>query len=169
MLQFLIHHSGVVIYNVRPVLEWFFTTHLFRNGHFRTPLMAYETLLFCIRNRKALLLHTTVFEQFWPAIIKLLAWQPKILAGLVRKILASCLSPSTCVAIFETLLDLPILSAVLEGQLRDANVGPTTNPTERAVRCVKAQSAHLYRRILRNTELTHLEHRYSYPYYVRNS
>jgi len=76
VLQFLIHHSGVVIYNVRPVLDWFFTTHLFRNGHFRTPLMAYETLLFCIRNRKALLLHTTVFEQFWPAILKLLAWQP---------------------------------------------------------------------------------------------
>ena len=40
-------------------------------------------------------------------------------------------------AIFETLLDLPILSAVLEGQLRDANVGPTTDPTERAVRGVE--------------------------------
>ena len=60
----------------------------------------------------------------------------EILACLVKKVLASCLSPTTCVAIFETLLDLPILSAVLEGQLRDTNVGPTTDPTERAVRGV---------------------------------
>ena len=74
ILQFFVNHAEQMVYDPEPVLRNFFTAQLATG--YKDHLLAFETLQFCIRNKKALLKKTKVFQSYFPAILKLLAFYP---------------------------------------------------------------------------------------------
>jgi len=78
------------------------------------PLVAQETLWFCMRHKLALLNHTNVFSLYFHAFLKISAWFPYETLTELEELLPTFVGPNTYLELFHSLLDLPLLAAALE-------------------------------------------------------
>lgn len=62
----------------------------------------------------AMLMTRRISTRYFPNIFKLLAWSPRSYLGEFLELLPCLMSPSTCIEVLHTILDLPVLSAALE-------------------------------------------------------
>jgi AP-5 complex subunit zeta-1 len=117
VLEFFLHHGEVVLYDPEPLFRQYFDGFVAET--FVDPLMAIETLIFLARHKVVLSNTSNVFQQHFHVILRILAWFPVESVDLVAEILPACIGPNTCLELFHTLLDLPLLSAALERLHRD--------------------------------------------------
>ena len=122
LLQFFVKHGGAIMYDIEPMLTSYFGETI--GSFYHHQLTAMETLVFCIDHHE--ILRSTVFDKYFPNIFKILAWSPRTFLGEFVELLPCLISPSTCVEVLHTILDLPCLSAALEQQQAGV-VDATTN------------------------------------------
>lgn len=132
ILKFFINHSYLVIFDIEPVLKFYFTTHFPRlvschsGGSISTLVM--ECVIFLLEFAPIFAtLHAAVFVKHFPSILRLAAWFPRsagtelvqLISHLVR--VASTSSPEDSSEVlnelFHTLLDLPVITGLTESSL----------------------------------------------------
>ena len=74
VLKFFIDHSSIMLYDPDPIFRNFFEHCLVK--HYTKPIVAFEVLCFCNENKLQILSQTTVFQSFFPLLIKLYLWFP---------------------------------------------------------------------------------------------
>jgi AP-5 complex subunit zeta-1 len=78
------------------------------------PIAAHNIIAFCNRNCELLKSRTNVFVSYFPAFLKLLAWNPLSLLGGVSSLLSSMISSDTFLELVHSVLDLPLIAASME-------------------------------------------------------
>ena len=112
-IQFFVNHNEVTtMFDVEPVFRSFFHDYLRR--HYRNSLLAFETIRFCIFNKRKLLTHTSMLFLYFPAILKLIAWHPHSFKNELIELLPALISPPSCMELFHSILDLPLLASIME-------------------------------------------------------
>ncbi|XP_027910206.1 AP-5 complex subunit zeta-1 isoform X2 [Vigna unguiculata] len=82
---------------------------------FADPVVAEATLEFLINNKKKLLTSfPNLLPQFFPLLLKLIAWNGERLEKLFLKAFPALMSPGSFLPLFPSLVDLPILVVALE-------------------------------------------------------
>ncbi|KAI4333825.1 hypothetical protein L6164_018586 [Bauhinia variegata] len=113
ILQFYLDFGEVVLHDADPSLRTYFRSCLSRE--FADPAVAEETLNFLIVNRKKLLSSfPNLLPQFFPLLLKLIAWNGERLQKLFFKVFPGLMSPGSFLPLFPALVDLPILVVALE-------------------------------------------------------
>ncbi|KNA11782.1 hypothetical protein SOVF_131950, partial [Spinacia oleracea] len=106
ILQFFLDFGEFVLHDADPSLRTFFRSCLSRD--FADPAIAEATIEFLVVNKKKL--HTsfpTVLPQFFPLLLKLIAWNGEKLEKSFLKIFPALVAPGSILAIFPTIVDLP--------------------------------------------------------------
>eukprot|EP00041_Stephanoeca_diplocostata_P027867 m.777511 g.777511 ORF g.777511 m.777511 type:complete len:811 (+) comp23265_c1_seq6:330-2762(+) len=122
VLRFFATHGDDVGYDLQPALTAFFGQVLLR--HFITPLVTMEALLFCLDHPD--LLMASIFEKFFPNILKIIAWAPRTYLAEFVELLPCLMHPASCIELFHSLLDLPCLSAALENTSGSSHTSGST-------------------------------------------
>ncbi|GAV60648.1 hypothetical protein CFOL_v3_04177 [Cephalotus follicularis] len=113
ILQFLLDFGDVVLHDADPSLRTFFRLCLSRE--FADPIVADATLNFLNTNKKKLLTSfPTLLPQFFPLLLKLIAWHGEKLEKPFLNVFPGLMSPGSFLPLFSSLLDLPILVVALE-------------------------------------------------------
>ncbi|KAF5728385.1 AP-5 complex subunit zeta-1 [Tripterygium wilfordii] len=113
ILQFYLDFGEVVLHDADPSLRTFFRSCLSRE--FADPTVAEATLNFLNLNKKKLLTSfLTLLPQFFPLLLKLIAWHGKKLEKSFLKVFPGLVSPGSFLPLFPSLVDLPILVVALE-------------------------------------------------------
>ncbi|CAH1273205.1 AP5Z1 [Branchiostoma lanceolatum] len=116
ILQFLLHHSDAVMYDMGPALNHFFTKILDKQCVDQS--LAFEATLFCLENMENLCNNTSVLRKFFPCLLKVFAWQPKTLLAEFVDLLPTMVSEETAIEVLHCLLDLPVITAAMETVMR---------------------------------------------------
>lgn len=140
VLQLFVNHSERVIFDVEPVFKSFF--HSYLSHHYGNSILAYETIMFCIRNKHKLLTHTSLFAIYFPAILKLFAWHPQSFRHEFLELLPALVSPLSHKELLHSLLDLPLLAAVMEASVRAGESGGKGPPVVNAEACPEDNAAY---------------------------
>ncbi|KAH1247813.1 AP-5 complex subunit zeta-1 [Glycine max] len=107
ILQFYLDFGEVVLHDADPSLRTFFRLCLSRE--FADPVVAEATLEFLIINKKKLLTSfPNLLPQFFPLLLKLVAWNGERLEKLFLKAFPGLMSPGSFISLFPSLVDLPI-------------------------------------------------------------
>ncbi|XP_038898300.1 AP-5 complex subunit zeta-1 [Benincasa hispida] len=113
ILQFFIDFGEVVLHDADPSLKTFFRSCLSRE--FADPVVAEAVLEFLNANRnKFLTSFPTLLPQFFPLLLKLIAWNGEKLERPFLKIFPALISPGSFLPLFPSLMDFPILVVALE-------------------------------------------------------
>ncbi|EEF39567.1 conserved hypothetical protein [Ricinus communis] len=113
ILQFFLDFGEVVLHDADPSLKTFFRSCLSRE--FADPVVAEATLDFLNVNKKKLSTSfPTLLPQFFPLLLKLIAWNGVKLEKSFLKIFPGMISPGSFLPLFPSLVDLPILVVALE-------------------------------------------------------
>ncbi|KAL0443410.1 UNVERIFIED_CONTAM: hypothetical protein Slati_2063700 [Sesamum latifolium] len=113
ILQFFLDFGDVVLHDADPSLRTFFRSCLSRE--FADPVVAEATLEFLSSNKEKLLKSfPTLLPQFFPLMLKLIAWNGEKLENLFLKVFSGLISPGSFIPLFPSLVDLPILVVALE-------------------------------------------------------
>ncbi|XP_014493966.1 AP-5 complex subunit zeta-1 isoform X1 [Vigna radiata var. radiata] len=113
ILQFYLDFGEIVLHDADPSLRTFFRSCLSRE--FADPVVAEATLEFLINNKKKLLTSfPNLLPQFFPLLLKLIAWNGERLEKLFLKAFPALISPGSFLPLFPSLVDLPILVVALE-------------------------------------------------------
>ncbi|XP_027346670.1 AP-5 complex subunit zeta-1 isoform X2 [Abrus precatorius] len=113
ILQFYLDFGELVLHDADPSLRTFFRSCLSRE--FSDPVVAEATLEFLICNKKKLLTSfPNLLPQFFPLLLKLIAWNGERLEKLFLKAFPGLISPGSFIPLFPYLVDLPILVVALE-------------------------------------------------------
>ncbi|XP_024027207.1 AP-5 complex subunit zeta-1 isoform X2 [Morus notabilis] len=113
ILQFYLDFGDVVLHDADPNLRTFFRTCLSRE--FADPAVAEATLEFLNVNKKKLLSSfPTLLPQFFPLLLKLIAWNGEKLEKSFLKVFPGLVSPGSFLPLLPALVDLPILVVALE-------------------------------------------------------
>ncbi|KAG6637548.1 hypothetical protein I3843_11G181200 [Carya illinoinensis] len=113
ILQFYLDFGEVVLHDADPSLRAFFRSCLSRE--FSDPVVAEATLDFLNMNKKKLLTSfPTLLPQFFPLLLKLIAWNGERLEKSFLKVFPGLMSPGSFLPLFPSLVDLPILVVALE-------------------------------------------------------
>ncbi|XP_019449098.1 PREDICTED: AP-5 complex subunit zeta-1 [Lupinus angustifolius] len=113
ILQFYLDFGEVVLHDADPSLRTFFRSCLSRE--FADPVVAEATLEFLISNKKKLLTSfPNLLPQFFPLLLKLIAWNGERLEKLFLKAFPGLISPGSFLPLFPSLVDLPISVVALE-------------------------------------------------------
>ncbi|XP_039131477.1 AP-5 complex subunit zeta-1 [Dioscorea cayenensis subsp. rotundata] len=113
ILQFFLDFGEVVLHDADPSLRTFFRSCLSRE--FADPVVAEATLDFINRNKKKFLTSfPALLPQFFPLLLKLIAWNGTKLENSFLMVLPTMMSPGSFLPLFPSLLDLPILVIALE-------------------------------------------------------
>ncbi|KAJ0966120.1 hypothetical protein J5N97_027258 [Dioscorea zingiberensis] len=113
ILQFFLDFGEVVLHDADPSLRTFFRSCLSRE--FADPVVAEATLDFLKLNKNKLLISfPTLLPQFFPLLLKLIAWNGSKLENSFLMILPAMMSAGSFLPLFPSLLDLPILVMALE-------------------------------------------------------
>ncbi|CAL0303830.1 unnamed protein product [Lupinus luteus] len=113
ILQFYLDFGEVVLHDADPSLRTFFRSCLSRE--FADPIVAEATLEFLISNKKKLLTSfPNLLPQFFPLLLKLIAWNGERLEKLFLKAFPGLISPGSFLPLFPSLVDLPISVVALE-------------------------------------------------------
>ncbi|XP_073004613.1 uncharacterized protein [Typha latifolia] len=121
ILQFFLDFGEVVLHDADPSLRSFFRSCLSRE--FADPVVAEHALEFLNVNKSKLLSSfPTLLPQFFPLLLKLIAWNGERLEKLFSAVLPAMMSTGSFLPLFPSLLDLPILVVALEKV--EKNSGP---------------------------------------------
>ncbi|KAI3497001.1 hypothetical protein L1887_39381 [Cichorium endivia] len=113
ILQFFIDYGEFVLHDADPSLRTFFRSCLSRE--FADPVVAEATLDFLNINKKKILLQfPTLLPQFYPLMLKMIAWNGDKLEKPFLKIFPGLISPGSFLPLFISLVDLPVLIVALE-------------------------------------------------------
>ncbi|XP_015898661.3 uncharacterized protein LOC107432103 [Ziziphus jujuba] len=113
ILQFYLDFGECVLHDADPNLRTFFRSCLSRE--FADPVVAEATLDFLNVNKKKLITSfPTLLPQFFPLLLKLIAWNGEKLEKSFMKVLPALMSPGSFLPLFPSLVDLPILVVALE-------------------------------------------------------
>ncbi|KAI3456965.1 hypothetical protein Pfo_013628 [Paulownia fortunei] len=113
ILQFFLDFGDVVLHDAEPSLRTFFHSCLSRE--FADPVVAEATLEFLSSNKRKLLkTFPTLLPQFFPLMLKLIAWNGEKLENLFLRVFSGLMSPGSFIPLFPSLVDLPILVVALE-------------------------------------------------------
>ncbi|KAJ9153735.1 hypothetical protein P3X46_027146 [Hevea brasiliensis] len=113
ILQFFLDFGEVVLHDADPSLRTCFRSCLSRE--FADPVVAEATLDFLNVNKKKLLTSfPTLLPQFFPLLLKLIAWNGEKLEKSFLKIFPGMISAGSFLPLFPSLVDLPILVVALE-------------------------------------------------------
>uniref|UniRef100_A0A9I9DGX2 AP-5 complex subunit zeta-1 n=1 Tax=Cucumis melo TaxID=3656 RepID=A0A9I9DGX2_CUCME len=113
ILQFFIDFGEVVLHDADPSLKTFFRSCLSRE--FADPIVAEAVLEFLNANQnKFLTSFPTLLPQFFPLLLKLIAWNGEKLEKPFLKIFPALISPGSFLPLFPSLMDFPILVVALE-------------------------------------------------------
>lgn len=113
VLQFFLDFGEVVLHDADPSLTTFFRSCLSRE--FADPVVAEATLNFLSENKKKLLTSfPNLLPQFFPLLLKLIAWNGEKLEKPFQKVFPGLISPGSFLPLFPSLVDLPILVVALE-------------------------------------------------------
>lgn len=113
ILQFFLDFGEYVLHDADPSLNVFFKSCLSRLYADRT--VAGATLQFLNHNRRKLLLsHSTLLPQYFPLLLKVLAWNGTALVESFLHLFPALMGPSSFLPLFPALLDLPTLVLALE-------------------------------------------------------
>ncbi|KAM2718392.1 hypothetical protein EV1_030307 [Malus domestica] len=113
ILQFYLDFGEMVLHDADPSLRTFFRSCLSRE--FADPVVAESTLEFLNVNKKKLLTSfPTLLPQFFPLMLKLIAWNGEKLEKSYMKVFPGLISPGSFLPLFPALVDLPILVVALE-------------------------------------------------------
>uniref|UniRef100_A0A0G4HYI9 Uncharacterized protein n=1 Tax=Chromera velia CCMP2878 TaxID=1169474 RepID=A0A0G4HYI9_9ALVE len=116
VLQFMINHLTHVIFDIEPVLRNFFCAHV--PATMRNPLQAFSCVEFLRANLPKLLLQTSAFPRYFPAVFKVLCCHPRSLFESVAEMVPAMASHTTYVDLFHLLLDLPLVTALIDHEGR---------------------------------------------------
>ncbi|RYR21299.1 hypothetical protein Ahy_B03g066591 [Arachis hypogaea] len=113
ILQFFLDFGEVVLHDADPSLRTFFRSCLSRE--FADPVVAEATVEFIVSNKKKLLSSfPNLLPQFFPLLLKLIAWNGERLEKQFSKAFPGLMSPGSFIPLFPYLIDLPILVVALE-------------------------------------------------------
>ncbi|XP_059444442.1 uncharacterized protein LOC132176292 isoform X2 [Corylus avellana] len=113
ILQFYLDFGEIVLHDADPSLRIFFRSCLSRE--FSDPVVAEATLEFLNMNKKKLLTSfPTLLPQFFPLLLKLIAWNGERLEKSFLKVFPGLMSPGSFLPLFPSLVDFPILVVALE-------------------------------------------------------
>uniref|UniRef100_A0A7N0V2S7 AP-5 complex subunit zeta-1 n=1 Tax=Kalanchoe fedtschenkoi TaxID=63787 RepID=A0A7N0V2S7_KALFE len=113
ILQFFLDYGEVVLHDAEPSLRTFFRSCLSRE--FADPQVAEATLDFLNSNMsKFLSMFPTLLPQFFPLILKLVAWSGERLLKPFLKVFPALISTGSFLPLFPALMDMPILVVALE-------------------------------------------------------
>lgn len=113
ILQFFLDFGDVVLHDADPSLRTFFRSYLSRE--FADPVVAEATLDFLNANKRKLLSSfPTLLPQFFPLLLKLIAWNGEKLEKDFLGVFPGLISPGSFLPLFPSLVDLPILVVALE-------------------------------------------------------
>ncbi|POO00426.1 AP-5 complex subunit zeta [Trema orientale] len=113
ILQFYLDFGDVVLHDADPTLRTFFRTCLSRE--FADPVVAEATLEFLSTNKRKLLSSfPSLLPQFFPLLLKLIAWNGEKLETLFLRVFPGLISSGSFLPLFPSLVDLPILVVALE-------------------------------------------------------
>ncbi|KMS98486.1 hypothetical protein BVRB_4g091790 [Beta vulgaris subsp. vulgaris] len=113
ILQFFLDFGESVLHDADPSLRTFFHSCLSRD--FADPVIAEATIEFLILNKKKLQTSfPTVLPQFFPLLLKLIAWNGEKLLKSFLKIYPALVAPGSFLPIFPATADLPVLVVALE-------------------------------------------------------
>jgi AP-5 complex subunit zeta-1 len=112
ILEYFLHHGEVVLHDPDPLLRQYFDGFLSEN--FMDPIIALETLWFCLRLKAPLVQHTNVLTLYFHSLLKAAAWHPVETIFEFNELIPTFASPTTYLELFHALLDLPLLTATLE-------------------------------------------------------
>ncbi|XP_065631851.1 uncharacterized protein LOC136068516 [Quercus suber] len=127
ILQFYLDFGEMVLHDADPSLRTFFrsclsrfmvsTLQLILSGcsEFSDPAVAEATLDFLNMNKKKLLTSfPSLLPQFFPLLLKLIAWNGEKTEKSFLKLFPGLMSPGSFLPLFPSLVDLPILVVALE-------------------------------------------------------
>ncbi|KAL0000905.1 hypothetical protein SO802_014686 [Lithocarpus litseifolius] len=113
ILQFYLDFGEMVLHDADPSLRTFFRSCLSRE--FSDPAVAEATLDFLNMNKKKLLTSfPSLLPQFFPLLLKLIAWNGEKSEKSFLKLFPGLMSPGSFLPLFPSLVDLPILLVALE-------------------------------------------------------
>ncbi|XP_048130948.1 AP-5 complex subunit zeta-1 [Rhodamnia argentea] len=113
ILQFFLDFGDVVLHDADTSLRTFFRSCLSRE--FADPVVAEATLDFLISYKKKLLhAFPTLLPQFFPLLLKLIAWNGEKLEKSFTKIFPGLIATGSFLPLFPSLMDLPVLVVALE-------------------------------------------------------
>nr|XP_023876963.1 AP-5 complex subunit zeta-1 [Quercus suber]POE80490.1 ap-5 complex subunit zeta-1 [Quercus suber] len=113
ILQFYLDFGEMVLHDADPSLRTFFRSCLSRE--FSDPAVAEATLDFLYMNKKKLLTSfPSLLPQFFPLLLKLIAWNGEKTEKSFLKLFPGLMSPGSFLPLFPSLVDLPILVVALE-------------------------------------------------------
>ncbi|KAF4359908.1 hypothetical protein F8388_008813 [Cannabis sativa] len=136
ILQFYLDFGDVVLHDADPSLRTFLRTCLSRE--FADPVVAEAALDFLNTNKRKLLsTFPTLLPQFFPLLLKLIAWNGENLEKSFMRVFPGLISPGSFLPLFPSLVDLPIALEKVErssGSLVGnsiASIQKSTAPEER--------------------------------------
>ena len=110
--QFYIEHYDSMMYNVDEFLTVYFKEIPARL--YGSSSTSFELLDFCLRN-KAFFQETPSFlHRYFPNIFKIIAWHPRTFLTEFVDLIPLFVSETTATELFHTIIDLPLLSSILE-------------------------------------------------------
>lgn len=113
ILQFFLDYGEFLLHDADPSLRTFFRSCLSRE--FADPVVAEATLDFLNLNKKKILLSfPTLLPQFYPLMLKLIAWNGEKLEKAFLRVFPGLMSPGSFLPLFISLVDLPVLVVALE-------------------------------------------------------
>eukprot|EP01127_Copromyxa_protea_P023055 TRINITY_DN8537_c0_g1_i1.p1 TRINITY_DN8537_c0_g1~~TRINITY_DN8537_c0_g1_i1.p1 ORF type:complete len:833 (+),score=161.78 TRINITY_DN8537_c0_g1_i1:49-2547(+) len=122
LLQFFINHGETMVYDVDPVLRAFLENYI--SVCYDDPIIAFDTLSFFLKNKRTLLHNTHIFSQYFPAILKLFAWNPEFHREM-QQLFSALISENTFVEIFHSILDLPLVIPALVNMRKTTDGSPS--------------------------------------------
>uniref|UniRef100_A0A3Q4ADU6 Uncharacterized protein n=1 Tax=Mola mola TaxID=94237 RepID=A0A3Q4ADU6_MOLML len=128
--QFYLNHGEMAAVDCENV--WKLVFGRFPAELFNDPYLAHELLRFLRLNLETLQHRVPQYIQFFPNLLKLLAWNSPALVDDFVDLLPSLVTAGTAVELLHTLLDLPCLSATLTLQLRSTCL-PISEPGGRGL------------------------------------
>ncbi|CAN1318583.1 AP-5 complex subunit zeta-1 [Linum perenne] len=139
IIQFFLDFGEIVLHDADPSLRTFFRSCLSRE--FADITIAEATLEFLnVNKRKLLASYPALLPQFFPLLLKLIAWNGERLQKSFLKVFPELISPASFLPLFPSLVDLPILVVALERVERSsgsrigssiATIQKSTAPEER--------------------------------------
>ncbi|CAA0816717.1 Unknown protein [Striga hermonthica] len=113
ILQFFLDFGDSVLHDAEPSLRTFFRSCLSRE--FSDPAVAESTLRFLSSNRPKLVRSfPALLPQFFPLLLKLIAWNGEKLEKSFLQVFPGLISPGSFIPLFSSVVDLPILVVALE-------------------------------------------------------
>ncbi|PKA53525.1 hypothetical protein AXF42_Ash009021 [Apostasia shenzhenica] len=113
ILQFFLDFGEMVLHDADPSLRTFFRSCLSRE--FAEPVIAEATLDFLNLNKMKLInSYPTLLPQFFPLLLKLIAWNGEKLEKSFQSVLPAMMSSGSFLPLFPSVTDLPVLVVALE-------------------------------------------------------